>query len=771
MRLEKIPLAVHTLSMVAGLLVLSLSLSGQTLIENWYDLDSVRYDLNGSYKLAKTLDSTTKGYQQVASASANGGKGFNPIDSTYTRNGNQVHVPFSGNFDGNEHTIRHLHIDRPSRTHVGLFGSIRWATIKDLGIEKATVKGHDDVGMMVGQVGYPGALLSFSDLRRCYTNGQVTAKGTKAGGLIGEIAVNTTDVRRCYSHADVSGTDLVGGLVGAMPSGSVTLFWIYQPSIFRSYATGAITSTGSLSGGLIGYIEPSWFLNFIGVTTLFESNFWDQQTTGQQGNGAGNLIVSIQRLTGLQSGSMKSLTSFAKAGWQIAKAANFNQGFDHWKIVNGKTYPSLGWERIAYRTVPTGPNKWSNVSRWQIFNNRSQWLPATTFPDKDQKQARIIVRHDMVIEAQTKVALSGILELRDGIINNKSLLTLRPTSKIKGGSSDSYIAGTLKRQGTGKQYFPVGSSGRFAPLSLIISPQYWWLWPSAKVSYKQQPYHSGSIKSSSPLDVVSQQEHWQADVQNGNADATLFWKDAGFSGIQQTQDLRVARWNGSQWEVAGRDTLVANGNQGRIRVNQLQDLGRLTFGSTNAQSNPLPVELAFFRAKAQRRSVKLHWQTASETNNSHFLLQKRTNASGWQRTDSLHGHGTSLQPHNYRTVDSNPSAGANYYRLKQVDRDGTFEMHGIEVVRVEAPAFDKLALQLKSGSASQKSIRIGIKSPREQALTYQFFSLQGHLLKQGKWQVQSGHQNRNLRLTYVPHGTYYLRVEGASRSISRKLVH
>ena len=61
-------------------------------IRDWYDLDTVKNNLDGNHNLMNDLDSTTEGYEELASPTANGGKGWQPIG--------RGHAPFTGSFDG-----------------------------------------------------------------------------------------------------------------------------------------------------------------------------------------------------------------------------------------------------------------------------------------------------------------------------------------------------------------------------------------------------------------------------------------------------------------------------------------------------------------------------------------------------------------------------------------------------------------------------------------------------------------------------------------------
>ncbi len=85
----------------------------------------------------------------------------------------------------------------------------------------------------------------------------------------------------------------------------------------------------------------------------------------------------------------------------------------------------------------------------------------------------------------------------------------------------------------------------------------------------------------------------------------------------------------------------------------------------------LPVELTSFTASANLNSVSLNWNTASETNNHGFEIQ-RNNGSGFNTIAFVQGQGTSTQAHSYSFVDQNVATGHYIYRLKQVDFQGTF---------------------------------------------------------------------------------------------------
>jgi hypothetical protein len=99
--------------------------------------------------------------------------------------------------------------------------------------------------------------------------------------------------------------------------------------------------------------------------------------------------------------------------------------------------------------------------------------------------------------------------------------------------------------------------------------------------------------------------------------------------------------------------------------------------------SPLPIELIYFHAYADREDVQLKWATVSELNNRGFEIQRSEDGIDWEALDFINGEGTEIAATHYRYTDKNPKAGLNYYRLKQVDFDGKFQYLPVQVVDME----------------------------------------------------------------------------------------
>lgn len=88
----------------------------------------------------------------------------------------------------------------------------------------------------------------------------------------------------------------------------------------------------------------------------------------------------------------------------------------------------------------------------------------------------------------------------------------------------------------------------------------------------------------------------------------------------------------------------------------------------------LPVELLDFSTKGNSNGqVDLHWATASEVGNDHFIVERSGDGKDWSALEKVDGQGHSTIVFQYNMTDERPLPGLNYYRLVQVDFDGNKE--------------------------------------------------------------------------------------------------
>ena len=102
-------------------------------------------------------------------------------------------------------------------------------------------------------------------------------------------------------------------------------------------------------------------------------------------------------------------------------------------------------------------------------------------------------------------------------------------------------------------------------------------------------------------------------------------------------------------------------------------------------SGVVPVELTSFSASVGKNEVRLNWETASETNNRGFEIERSIDNSKFSTIGFVHGKGTTTESSRYNYVDKNLTGGFYYYRLKQIDLDGRYEYSKIVEVNFSVP--------------------------------------------------------------------------------------
>jgi len=103
----------------------------------------------------------------------------------------------------------------------------------------------------------------------------------------------------------------------------------------------------------------------------------------------------------------------------------------------------------------------------------------------------------------------------------------------------------------------------------------------------------------------------------------------------------------------------------------------------------VPVEFTTFTAEQNEETIALTWETATETNNKGFSVERKSSfaqtENEWIEIGFVEGNGTTSETSKYSFVDNSPLFGVQEYRLKQVDYDGTFDYSDVVEVNFNAP--------------------------------------------------------------------------------------
>ncbi len=130
-------------------------------------------------------------------------------------------------------------------------------------------------------------------------------------------------------------------------------------------------------------------------------------------------------------------------------------------------------------------------------------------------------------------------------------------------------------------------------------------------------------------------------------------------------------------DVTGVDDLIVGFN---FNINGGGD-GFEDMDITVEQTVTAPVELSSFKAVDKNGMAELSWTTASEINNSHFDVQRSIDGRSFETIGVVKGMGTTNVAQSYSFASEIAEGMSNYYRLKQVDYDGAFELSNVLVLK------------------------------------------------------------------------------------------
>ncbi len=178
----------------------------------------------------------------------------------------------------------------------------------------------------------------------------------------------------------------------------------------------------------------------------------------------------------------------------------------------------------------------------------------------------------------------------------------------------------------------------------------------------------------------------------------------------------------------------------------------------SGSGDPLPVQLVSFTGQHQDGVNLLDWATAAEINVSHFEVERSSDGSNFSKIGSIEAAGNSTATRNYQFPDRTAPAGGNYYRLRMVDLDGSFEYSNI------------VYLSKGQGVAISQYIQV-VPNPFTDRFEVQFYQAQpgiytvkvtdlaGRPVRELERQGDSGLISVPLDLTHEAAGSYLIQVQ------------
>lgn len=184
---------------------------------------------------------------------------------------------------------------------------------------------------------------------------------------------------------------------------------------------------------------------------------------------------------------------------------------------------------------------------------------------------------------------------------------------------------------------------------------------------------------------------------------------------------------------------------------------------------PLPVQFINISATKKGSGVTINWATASEVNNEYFEVEKSNDGGySWNTINKTRGSINSNVTKNYAAYDATPAVGANYYRVRQVDRDGTSKYSATVVFKLTLEKTDVSVL----ANPFNTNITIDILSNRNQVMQTRLFDNTGKLVNSQRLNIATGSTRKALETSALNRGMYILQVidENGNTILSNKLI-
>lgn len=181
----------------------------------------------------------------------------------------------------------------------------------------------------------------------------------------------------------------------------------------------------------------------------------------------------------------------------------------------------------------------------------------------------------------------------------------------------------------------------------------------------------------------------------------------------------------------------------------------------------LPIHLINFKAVLLDQEVKLVWSTATEKDNHGFDIERSADNRNWTTLGFVPGHGTTAEKSEYAFTDDHPLAGVNYYRLKQMDTDGSFQHTPMVVADVHANA---LQFDIFPNPSTDGTLTFRTVSQREGEAQVEIWDWAGYKVWNETQRLWEGTTVWPVPMTNFPKGTYSVRLQMPDGTVQFKKI-
>ncbi len=189
----------------------------------------------------------------------------------------------------------------------------------------------------------------------------------------------------------------------------------------------------------------------------------------------------------------------------------------------------------------------------------------------------------------------------------------------------------------------------------------------------------------------------------------------------------------------------------------------------------VPVEFTSFTAAVSYNQILLKWETATETNNKGFEVERQFTSiqpsvgNEWEEVGFVNGFGTTTEKHNYQFKDENLDVGCYNYRLKQTDFDGSFEYSNIVSVNLET--MRQFELRQNYPNPFNPTTQISYTLPEDGFVSLKIYNTLGQQVAELVNEFnKEGVHSVSFNAEKFSSGIYFYKIESENNSLVKKML-
>lgn len=361
------------------------------------------------------------------------------------------------------------------------------------------------------------------------------------------------------------------------------------------------------------------------------------------------------------------------------------------------------------------------------------------------------------------LTISGTVTLTSGVItvaNNKTInFTATATVPTPAFAATSYINGTVSRVLNSTistpLSFPIGNTSGFRGVILTVTQD-----ANTSTTYTVQlkPGNPSTRNLPITINAVSNIKYYTitkgtgANVTNASVKITYGTED----GISDENNLRLVKDNGAgNWIDIGGVGSAAGGGEITSSVNFTSFSDFALANAIGGGNTLLPVKITHFSVKQNNNINELLWQTASESNTSHFEVMRSNDGINFKALGTVVAAGNSSSLKDYNFNDNNPFVGKSFYYINTLDVDGRSTKS--QVVMVQSSSLENF--KLIANPIKNFNLQYQVNGASKGVYQLSILTIEGKQLQQEKLQFAGGSQTFSIPLnSMLKPGIYIMRI-------------